>query len=261
MCTFYLIGSSHQITKKFGAVAFQEDIFRNKEYFDNLQKCYNPSDVDLKSDFERSQSSDGVLSQLMTSEQKIASLLGVAAAEAARSTEDLSAPASSPPAAPAPAKVLRRAHTHCVLRPCRPLTPPHASNLVENEEIAAEKSEDPGDKTEEGEPARSSVESSIPECENEDETRQRSIQKLRGILKESMAAGAVVRNIKFLVEAGASAPRAQARLRSPPPAHCSPPLSAEEEEAEAGQIFLTSNIFSVCQTSSFTLQIIPTEGA
>ena len=256
-----MIGSSHQITKKFGAVAFPEDIFRNKEYFDNLQKCYNPSDVDLKSDFERSQSSDGVLSQLMTSEQKIASLLGVAAAEAARSTEDLSAPACSPPPAPAPAKVLRRAHTHCVLRPFRPLTPPPGSNLAENEEIAAEKSEDPGDKTEEGEPERSSVESSLPECENEDETRQRSIQKLRGILKESMAAGAVVRNIKFLVEAGASAPRAQARLRSPPPAHCSPPLSAEEEEAEAGQIFLTSNIFSVCQTSSFTLQIIPTEGA
>ena len=132
------------------------------------------------------------------------------------------------------------------------------SNLAENEEMAAEKSEDPGDKTEEGE--KSSVESSLPECENENETRQRSIQKLRGILKESMAAGAVVRNIKFLVEAGESAPppppRAQARLRSPPPALCSLPLSAEEEEAEAGQIFLTLNIFQFVKRQTFLLFLL-----
>ena len=35
--------TSYQVTKKLGAASILEDMNRNKEYFANLQKCYNPS--------------------------------------------------------------------------------------------------------------------------------------------------------------------------------------------------------------------------
>ena len=65
------------MAKKFGTAAAQENIERNKEYFINLQKCYNPSDVQQKLEFERSHSSDGILGAPQSLQQKMTDIIGI----------------------------------------------------------------------------------------------------------------------------------------------------------------------------------------
>ena len=62
------VATSYQVTKKLGSVSIHEDMIRNKEYFANLQKCYNPS-VEF-GDFTRSHSSDEVLGPSKVPEPK-----------------------------------------------------------------------------------------------------------------------------------------------------------------------------------------------
>ena len=70
---FFLIflATSYLVTKKLGAASIQEELTRNKEYFANLQRCYNPS-VEF-CDFTRSHSSNEVLGQSKIQEYKVQS--------------------------------------------------------------------------------------------------------------------------------------------------------------------------------------------
>ena len=55
-----------------GSLALQENINKNEEYFENLRKCYNPTQAFSRDTVGRSRSSEG----LMNSEQKITEFLG-----------------------------------------------------------------------------------------------------------------------------------------------------------------------------------------
>ena len=55
-----------------GSLALRENINKHEEYFENLQKCYNPTQAFFRDNVGRSRSSEG----LMNSEQKISEFLG-----------------------------------------------------------------------------------------------------------------------------------------------------------------------------------------
>ena len=72
------IATSYQITKKFGMVSLQETVSKNKEYFENLRKCYDLADVGESNNLERSQSTESLNSyktQKQTALTSLASLI------------------------------------------------------------------------------------------------------------------------------------------------------------------------------------------
>ena len=168
-------------------------MIRNKEYFANLQKCYNPS-VEF-GDFTRSHSSEEVLGPTKIDRQN-------------------SSNSSS-------TKFLKRSHTYSVLslyRQGQEDIPSVSafSRIIEKRESLAEEKE---------EAEKIFSESLSHEDYDDEETeRNRSIQKLRGILKSKFKADAIVRNIKFRLEDHDKIgdqrkfPKKTKRtLRSPPP--------------------------------------------
>ena len=54
------LATSYQITKKFGMVSLRETVSKNKEYFENLRKCYDLADVGDSMNLERSQSTESL---------------------------------------------------------------------------------------------------------------------------------------------------------------------------------------------------------
>lgn len=176
-------------------------MIRNKEYFANLQKCYNPS-VEF-GDFTRSHSSDEVLSPT----EKID-----------RQNSNNKVPSSG-------TKFLKRSHTYSVLSLYRQgqedISAPSVSSfsrIIEKRESLAE------DKEEGAEEKIFSESLSDEDYDDEERERNRSIQKLRGILKSKFKADAIVRNIKFRLEDHDKMgdqrkfPKKTKRiLRSPPP--------------------------------------------
>ena len=189
--------TSYQVTKKLGSASIQEDMIRNKEYFANLQRCYNPS-LEF-GDFTRSHSSDEVLGPSM------------------QDKHDTKAQSSS-------TKFLKRSHTYSVLSIYRKgqedlggqSVVPTFSKIIEKRESLIEDTEK--------EEKIFSESLSEEEDVDEDTERSRSIQKLRGILKSKFRAEAIVRNIKFRLEDQDKIgdqkefPKKTKRiLRSPPP--------------------------------------------
>ena len=167
------------MTKKFGVAGLQEQLERNREYFENLQKCYNPSEVDSKVDFERSRSSEGILQNSLTLEQKIADLIG--------NKESVSLTENIKKIDGGRMKMLKRSQTYSVLSMYRKrldsgelrLASPFAKILEKGESL------DVGQDVED-----------IDHDDGEEDT----LQKLRGILKNKLKAESVVRTIKFTME-------------------------------------------------------------
>lgn len=190
------IATSYQVTKKLGAASIQEDMIRNKEYFANLQKCYNPS-VEF-GDFTRSHSSEEVL--------------GPSKIDRQNSNKSSST------------KLLKRSHTYSVLSLHRQgqgdVSVPSVSafsRIIEKRESLAEEKEEAEEKI-------FSESLSDEDYDDEEAERNRSIQKLRGILKSKLKADAIVQNIKFRLEDHDKIgdqikfPKKTKRiLRSPPP--------------------------------------------
>ena len=69
------LATSYQITKKFGMVSLQETVSKNKEYFENLRKCYDLADVGETSNLERSQSTESLNSYKTQKQAALASPL------------------------------------------------------------------------------------------------------------------------------------------------------------------------------------------
>ena len=59
-----------------GSLALQENINKNEEYFENLQKCYNPTQAFPRDFLGRSRSTEGLMNSYELSEQKITEFLG-----------------------------------------------------------------------------------------------------------------------------------------------------------------------------------------
>ena len=59
-----------------GSLALQENINKHEEYFENLQKCYNPTQAFTRDFTGRSRSSEGLMNSYEFSEQKITEFLG-----------------------------------------------------------------------------------------------------------------------------------------------------------------------------------------
>ena len=62
-----------------GNLTLQENVKKNEEYFENLQKCYNPSQVEPRDGLKlgRSHSSEGLRNRNdISKEQKIKEFLG-----------------------------------------------------------------------------------------------------------------------------------------------------------------------------------------
>ena len=59
-----------------GSLALQENINKHEEYFENLQKCYNPTQAFSRDAVGRSRSSEGLMKSDELSEQKIPEFLG-----------------------------------------------------------------------------------------------------------------------------------------------------------------------------------------
>ena len=173
---FYFVATSYQVTKKLGAASVQEDLIRNKEYFANLQRCYNPS-VEF-GDFTRSHSSNEVLGQPKIQEFKV------------QSSNSSST------------RLLKRSHTCSALYTQGQDTGQSVatfSKIIEEREGRRSLIEDTEKVREE---KRFSESSSEGEDEvDEDIDRTQSIQKLRGILESKFKSDyATVHNIKFRLE-------------------------------------------------------------
>ena len=54
-----------------GSLALQENINKHEEYFENLQKCYNPTQVLSRDAVGRSRSSEGLMNSDELSEPKL----------------------------------------------------------------------------------------------------------------------------------------------------------------------------------------------
>ena len=59
-----------------GSLALQENINKHEEYFENLQKCYNPTQAFARVAVGRSRSSEGLINSDELSEQKLTEFLG-----------------------------------------------------------------------------------------------------------------------------------------------------------------------------------------
>ena len=70
------LATTYSITKKMGSLALQENISKNEEYFENLRKCYNPTQAFSRDDTGRSRSSEGLMNSYEFSEQKVTEFLG-----------------------------------------------------------------------------------------------------------------------------------------------------------------------------------------
>ena len=233
------VATSYQVTKKLGAASIQEDLIRNKEYFANLQKCYNPS-VEF-GDFRRSHSSNEVLGQSKIQESKV------------KSSNSSST------------RLLKRSHTCSVLSPYRQGREDTVGQSVStlSKIIEKRRRESLIEDTEKyGEEKRFSKSLSEGEDE-EDRERARSIQKLRGILKSKFKTDDVKfrledhdkigdqREFPRLTKRILRSPTTRdfyLRLRHPTPAFSSPP-----PKSKAHFCFCT-NVSSQRQTSENKLE-------
>ena len=233
------VATSYQVTKKLGAASIQEDLIRNKEYFANLQKCYNPS-VEF-GDFRRSHSSNEVLGQSKIQESKV------------KSSNSSST------------RLLKRSHTCSVLSPYRQGREDTVGQSVStlSKIIEKRRRESLIEDTEKyGEEKRLSKSLSEGEDE-EDRERARSIQKLRGILKSKFKTDDVKfrledhdkigdqREFPRLTKRILRSPTTRdfyLRLRHPTPAFSSPP-----PKSKAHFCFCT-NVSSQRQTSEYKLE-------
>ena len=232
------VATSYQVTKKLGAASIQEDLIRNKEYFSNLRKCYNPS-VEF-GDFRRSHSSNEVLGQSKIQESKV---------KGSNST-----------------RLLKRSHTCSVLSPYRQGREDTVGQSVSTfsfQIIDKRRRESLIEDTEKyGEEKRFSKSLSEGEDE-EDRERARSIQKLRGILKSKFKTDDVKfrledhdkigdqREFPRLTKRILRSPTTRdfyLRLRHPTPAFSSPP-----PKSKAHFCFCT-NVSSQRQTSEYKLE-------
>ena len=233
------VATSYQVTKKLGAASIQEDLIRNKEYFANLQKCYNPS-VEF-GDFRRSHSSNEVLGQSKIQESKV------------KSSNSSST------------RLLKRSHTCSVLSPYRQGREDTVGQSVStlSKIIEKRRRESLIEDTEKyGEEKRFSKSLSEGEDE-EDRERARSIQKLRGILKSKFKTD----DVKFRLEDHDKIgdqrefPRLTKRiLRSPTTRdfylrqrHPTPAFSSPPPKSKAHFCFCT-NVSSQRQTSEYKLE-------
>ena len=233
------VATSYQVTKKLGAASIQEDLIRNKEYFANLQKCYNPS-VEF-GDFRRSHSSNEVLGQSKIQESKV------------KSSNSSST------------RLLKRSHTCSVLSPYRQGREDTVGQSVStlSKIIEKRRRESLIEDTEKyGEEKR--FPKSLSEGEDEeDRERARSIQKLRGILKSKFKTDDVKfrledhdkigdqREFPRLTKRILRSPTTRdfyLRLRHPTPAFSSPP-----PKSKAHFCFCT-NVSSQRQTSEYKLE-------
>lgn len=184
----------------------QDQLERNRDYFDNLQKCYNPAEVDNKVEFERSRSSDGILQNDSSSDQKLLDMIG---SEKRKSNVGKM-------------KMLKRSQTYSVLSMYRKRLDSGELRLASPFARILEKGESFGDPLDDKVECQSVNNDEMFLLENNKDTD--SLNKLRGILRTGMKAESVVRTIKFTMEAQDKLgerklfqKKPKKTLRSPPP--------------------------------------------
>ena len=208
------------MTKKFGVASPQDQMERNSEYFENLQKCYNPLEVDNKADFERSRSSDGILQSVLTEQKTVKN----------NSSVDKM-------------KMLKRSQTYSVLSMYRKRLDLGELRLASPFARILEKGESFGDPLIEDE-SNGKVDCQIESKDEQDiyhvqKSDTDSLNKLRGILRTKLTAESVVRSIKFTLEAHDKLgegklfhKKPKKNLRSPPPKHSIRGILQQDESSE-----------------------------